>query len=53
MSWKIRPVGNEFYADERTDGQTHRHDGGNSRFSQFRERAQEPTGARDFSAAEQ
>jgi len=33
---KIRPVGTEvFHADERTGGQTERHDEANSRFSQF------------------
>jgi len=37
---KICPVGAElFLAEERTDRWTDRHDGANSRFSQFRERA--------------
>ena len=43
---KIRLVGNELlHADEWTDGRTDRHDRrdeGNSRFSQFRERPQNP-----------
>ena len=36
---KIRLVGAEFYADERSDGQADRHDEANSCFSQFCERA--------------
>jgi hypothetical protein len=36
---KILPMGAElFYADERTDGQTGRHDEANSRFSQLCEK---------------
>ena len=37
---KLRPVEAElFHADRRMDGRTDRHDGANSRFSQFYERA--------------
>jgi hypothetical protein len=37
---KIRPEGAElFRADRQVDGRTDRHDGSNSRFSQFSERA--------------
>jgi hypothetical protein len=32
---KIRPLGPEFHADRRIDGQTDRHDGANSRFRNF------------------
>ena len=35
---KIRPVGTEFYADGRMDGQTDRHDEANRLFLKFCER---------------
>ena len=36
---KIRPAGDEFHEDGRTEGQTDKHGEANSRFSQFCERA--------------